>query len=217
MNVINREQISGMEKHYRTNLVNSLTGYKSLNLVGTINDDGITNLCLVSSVFHLGSNPPLIGLVMRPQRPNNDTLRNIRMTGQYTLNNVLPEWYERAHQTSANYPGGVSEFDECGFKRKYAGRFKVPFVAESTVRIGLQLQEIIDMDINGTSLVIGEVIHVLLEDDLVGEDGFIDPVKALTMAGAGLDGYYLPQAVARLAYAKPGIEPHQSTQTLITP
>ena len=208
MEITSGKEISAMEKQFRINLINSLTGYKPLNLIGTINDDGITNLCLVSSVFHLGSNPPLIGLVMRPQRDNNDTLRNIMMTKQYTLNNVLPEWYDRAHQTSASYPRGISEFDLCRFTRKYAGKFKAPFVAESTILVGLQLREVIEMEINRTSLVIGEVIHLHLNDDLVGEDGFIDPVAAGSMAGAGLDGYYLPGLFERLAYAKPGIEPH---------
>ena len=182
------KQIARMEKQYRTNLINSVSGYKSLNLLGTINADGISNLCLVSSVFHLGSNPPLLGLVMRPQRANNDTLRNISQIGQYTLNNVLPAWYTMAHQTSAAYPAGVSEFETCGFTRKYAGRFKAPFVAESTVRIGLELRELIDISLNGTTIVMGEVVELLVDEPLVCADGVIDHDGAGTMAAAGLDG-----------------------------
>jgi flavin reductase (DIM6/NTAB) family NADH-FMN oxidoreductase RutF len=209
MMTINRERIAGLEKHYRINLINSLSGYKSLNLLGTINADGITNLCLVSSVFHLGSNPPLLGLVMRPQRPHNDTLRNINLMEQYTLNNVLPAWYTRAHQTSAAYPSGLSEFDACGFTRKYSGKFKAPFVAESTIGIGLQLRELIDVDLNGTTIVIGEVVEMLTDESLVSGDGTIDHVRAGTMAAAGPDSYYMPHLLSRLAYAKPGAEPRE--------
>ncbi|MFD1256618.1 flavin reductase family protein [Mucilaginibacter terrae] len=107
------EDIRELEKNYRTNLINSLTGYRALNLLGTTGNNGITNLCIISSVFHLGANPPLVGMVIRPEREHNDTLNNIRATGQYSLNNVLPEWYMQAHQTSASYPSGVSEFDTC--------------------------------------------------------------------------------------------------------
>ncbi len=203
------KQIARMEKHYRINLINSVSGFKSLNLLGTINADGITNLCPVSSVFHMGSNPPLVGLVMRPQRPNNDTLRNISQTGQYTLNNVLPAWYTMAHQTSAAYPPGVSEFDACGLTRKYSGKFKAPFVAESTVRIGLELRDLIDVGLNGTTIVIGEVVELLVDEGLVCTDGVIDHDGAGTMAATGLDGYYLPQFVGRLPYAKPGMEPKE--------
>ena len=106
---IKSEQIYELEKNYRTSLINSLIGYRALNLLGTASNDGITNLCIISSAFHLGANPPLIGMVIRSQREHNDTLRNIKSTGQYTLNNVLPEWYMQAHQTSASYPSGVSD------------------------------------------------------------------------------------------------------------
>jgi flavin reductase (DIM6/NTAB) family NADH-FMN oxidoreductase RutF len=208
MKSIKSEEISQMEKQYRISLINSLIGFRSLNMLGTTSNDGITNLCIISSTFHLGANPPLIGLVIRPEREHNDTLRNIKSTGQYTLNNVLPEWYMQAHQTSASYPSGVSEFDACHFKKHYVPGFKAPFVAESNIRIGLELREVIDIEINGTTLVIGEIIHILIEDGLITADGTVDHTKAETMTVAGLDTYFLPQPVGQLAYAKPGVEPH---------
>ena len=205
---IQSEQIAQLEKPYRISLINSLIGYRSLNLLGTASGSGITNLCIISSAFHLGANPPLIGLVIRPEREHNDTLRNIKATGQYTLNNVLPEWYLQAHQTSASYPSGVSEFDACGFHKHYVKDFKAPFVKESNVRIGLELREVIDMEINGTTIVIGEIVHILTEDYLIATDGTIAHSAAKTLTVAGLDTYYLPYPVGQLAHAKPGVEPH---------
>jgi flavin reductase (DIM6/NTAB) family NADH-FMN oxidoreductase RutF len=207
MENIKSEQIYQLEKHYRISLINSLIGYRSLNLLGTASSDGITNLCIISSAFHLGANPPLIGMVIRPERAHNDTLTNIKVTHQYTLNNVLPEWYMQAHQTSASYPSGVSEFETCGFDKQYIAGFKAPFVGKSTVRIGLELREIIDAGINGTTIVIGEIVKILIEDSLIAVDGTVDHNKAGTMTVAGLDTYYLPQPVGQLAYAKPWIEP----------
>ena len=209
MIAIKSSHISEMEKHYRISLINSLIGYKSLNLLGTISNDGVTNLSLISSAFHLGANPPLLGMVIRPEREHNDTLSNIKSTGQYTLNNVLPQWYKQAHQTSASYPSGVSEFDYCGFKKHYVAGFKAPFVFESTVRVGLELVEMIDIEINGTTIVIGEIIQILADDFLIEEDGNMDHVKAGTMTVCGLDSYFLPEIVGRLAYAKPGKEPQE--------
>ena len=211
---INSEQIAQLEKHYRISLINSLIGYRALNLLGTTSNHGITNLCIISSVFHLGANPPLIGLVIRPEREHNDTLSNIKETGQYTLNNVLPDWYMQAHQTSASYPSGVSEFDACGFNKQYIPGFKAPFVAQSTVRIGLELLDFIDVELNGTTIVIGEIIHILTADNLIATDGTLDHSKAETMTVAGLDTYYLPQPVGQLAYAKPGVAPHLSEQEI---
>jgi len=201
--------ISEMEKHYRISLINSLIGYKSLNLLGTISQDGVTNLSLISSAFHLGADPPLLGMVIRPEREHNDTLKNIQSTGQYTLNNVLPQWYKQAHQTSASYPSGVSEFDSCGFKKYYLSGFKAPFVFQSTVRVGLELVEIIDIERNGTTILIGEIVQILTDDFLIEEDGNLNHLKAGTMTVSGLDSYFLPQFVGRLAYAKPGKEPQE--------
>ena len=53
-------QIDALEKRYRTNFINSLSGYKSANLLGSINSSGQTNLALMTSVFHVGANPLLI-------------------------------------------------------------------------------------------------------------------------------------------------------------
>lgn len=206
---IQSDQINQLEKQYRISLINSLVGYKSLNLLGTISKEGITNLCIISSAFHLGANPPLLGLVIRPERAHNDTLTNIKSTGQYTLNNVLPEWYKQAHQTSASYAAGLSEFDTCGFQKLYADRFKAPFVKQSTIRIGLELREIIDVELNGTTILIGEIVQILADDMMIAEDGTVDHVKAKTVTVAGLDTYFLPEPIGRLAYAKPGVEPHE--------
>ena len=203
---INSDQIAVMEKHYRISLINSLIGYKALNLLGTISNNGITNLCVISSAFHLGASPALLGIVMRPQRQNNDTLNNIKVTGQYTLNNVLPDWYKQAHQTSASYASRVSEFEICGFKKHYIDGFKAPFVLQSSIRIGLELREIIDMEINGTTIVVGEIVEILTDDALVQTDGNIDHIKARTMTVAGLNAYFVPLPLGCLSYAKPGTE-----------
>lgn len=209
MKAINRSEIDEMDKFYRINLINSLIGVKPLNLLGTCNRAGTTNLSIISSAFHLGALPPLLGLVMRPQREHNDTLNNIQATGQYTLNNVLPDWYKQAHQTSASYASGISEFDTCGFHEWYKEDFKAPFVQESTVRIGLELREIIDVAINGTTIVIGEIVQLLIDDLIVEEGGTVDHIKAGSMAVSGLDRYFIPQFLGSLSYAKPGTEPQE--------
>lgn len=207
MKVINAQQIADMDKPYLTALMNSVSGYKPLNLLGTISSEGKPNLCIVSSVFHLGSNPPLLGMVIRPVRPHNDSLNNIRNVGEYTLSNVQTDTYRNAHQTSASYPSGVSEFEECGFTAYYQDGFKPPFVAESTIKIGLELAEIMDVPLNGTTIVIGKITRIIVDDHVIQPDGSIDHISAQTVAGSGLDSYLLPRLLERLTYAKPGTTP----------
>lgn len=206
MDIIGSDDIEKMEKSYRTAMMNSISGCKPLNLLGTISADGKPNLCIISSVFHLGSNPPLLGMILRPPRPHNDSLKNIRSVNQYTLNNVTAETYRNAHQTSASYPSGVSEFEQCGFTAYHQEGFKPPFVKESTIKIGLEPVQITDIELNGTTLVIGKITLIIADKDITLPDGSIDHINAGTVAGSGLDSYFLPQLLDRLAYAKPDLQ-----------
>jgi hypothetical protein len=139
MRTFSSKELAEQDKRYLTNFINSLSGFKSLQLLGSINQEGQSNLAVFNSIFHVGANPPYIGLVVRPDGPEHDTLKNIVSKGFYTLNNVCEEFYQQAHQTSARYASGESEFTACGLEEEYIGDFSVPFVKESTIQIGLQL------------------------------------------------------------------------------
>lgn len=201
---ISTTDIQAMEQRYRGTFINSLPGFKCLNLVATVGANGEHNLGLFSSTFHIGANPPLLGLVFRPESNNHDTLNNIKRSGVYTLNNVLPSFYEKAHLTSARYESGVSEFEACGLTPEILGDFKVPFVAESTIKIGLELRETINLAINNTTIIIGEIVQIQLDDAIkLSPDGYVDHISAQTVTVAGLDSYFSAAALGRLAYAKP--------------
>jgi flavin reductase (DIM6/NTAB) family NADH-FMN oxidoreductase RutF len=209
MMTIDGNTIASMEKRYRATFINSLPGYKCLHMVGTINNDGITNLGLFNSIFHIGAHPPLLGMVLRPDTPDHDTLDNIMETGEYTLNNVLPEWYQNAHQTSASFPSGISEFLPCGFTKYYADGFKAPFVQQSSIKIGLEFRESIGVELNNTTILIGEIVRVMIDDCFLAHDGYVDHAKANTVTVAGLDSYFTAEPLGRLAYAKPHEQPQK--------
>ena len=59
----NSEDLMALEKHKRAHFINSLGGFKSVSLVGTSDKEGNSNLAVFSSIFHIGANPPLIGLI----------------------------------------------------------------------------------------------------------------------------------------------------------
>lgn len=209
MRIFTSKELSEQEKPYRTNFINSLSGFKSLQLLGTKNQDGVTNLAVFNSVFHVGANPPYVGLVVRPDGPEHDTLKNILSQEHYTLNNVKEEFYQQAHQTSARYISGESEFKACDFEEEYIAGFPVPFVKESSIQIGLKLKEVIPVKANGTTIVIGEIVLIRLDEKYLLDDGMLDLEAAGSITVAGLDSYHRTQKIGRLAYAKPGIEPKE--------
>ena len=208
MKIVN-ENILSSEKHYRTNLVNSLTGFKSANLIGTISAEGKTNLAIFSSVIHVGANPPMMGFLMRPVSDDRHTYTNIKETNHFTINHINKEIYKQAHQTSARYDKDVAEFDECGLTPEYSETIKAPYVKESTIKIGLKFVEEQEIKANGTIFIVGEIVEIILPDDFVAKDGYVDIERAGTIAISGLDSYHVTKRIARLSYAKPGVEPKE--------
>jgi flavin reductase (DIM6/NTAB) family NADH-FMN oxidoreductase RutF len=148
-------------------------------------------------------------LAVRPDGPEHDTLKNILGQEYYTLNNVKEAFYKQAHQTSARYFSGESEFKACGFNEEYIADFPVPFVKESSIQIGLKLKEIIPVKTNGTTIVIGEIVLIRIDEKYLLDDGMVDLEAVGSITVAGLDSYHRTQKIGRLAYAKPGIEPKE--------
>ncbi len=144
------------ERFYRANFINSLTGFKSASLIGTINAQGVPNLGMFSSMVHIGSDPALIGYINRPVAAAPHTLANIKANGFYTVNHIHPAFLAQAHQTSAKYPDEVNEFTEVGLTEEYIEGVQVPFVKESAIKYLLSLKEIIPIQLNDTFLVIGQ-------------------------------------------------------------
>ena len=195
--------IDNMDKRFRTTFINCLSGYKSPFLVGTKSCDGDENLAIFSSVFHLGANPALIGMISRPNSVPRHTLENIKATGLYSLNLVDESFLDKAHQTSARYDREVSEFNSCGIDSAYEEGFSAPFVKCSEMTLLMKHRQIIELEINATLLVIGEIYKVILKNECsLKADGFLDFSEMSAVASVGLDAYSCPKGFVRKAYAK---------------
>lgn len=192
------------DSNFRRDFINSLTGFKSLALIGTKNEKGVRNLAPFSQVFHIGASPPLIGILFRPHTVERHTLANILNTGFFTLNHVHESFYKQAHQTAARYSG--SEFEAVGLEEVIMDGFFAPFVKISPLKIACSLADHQTIQLNQTVLVIGSIEAVWVDDQAVGDDGFIDLEKVGTITVSGLDSYHKTQKLARLSYPKPNSE-----------
>lgn len=200
---ISGEDIDQLEKRFRTNLINSLSGFKSANLIGTIDNEGNTNLAVFSSVIHFGANPPLLGMLSRPNSVDRHTYENIKATGYYTINHIHKDFYPKAHQTAARYERDISEFDAVGLTAEFSGNNPAPYVAESAIKMALSLVEEHKIAVNDTILLVGQLKELFLNEDILGSDGFLDLEKAGSVCISGLDSYHQTARLDRLPYAKP--------------
>ncbi|MGB5944296.1 MAG: flavin reductase family protein [Leeuwenhoekiella sp.] len=202
-------EISELPSRYRAHFINSCTGYKSANLLGSCSADGKSNLAIFSSVTHLGSNPPLLGFVLRPTTVMRNTYDNLKESGVFTVNHVNQNIIKEAHQTSAKYEGDISEFDKTELTEEYLDGFKAPYVKEAYIKLGCEYVNEYFLTENDCLLIIAAIKTVYIPEDVQTDDGWLNLEKAQTVTVNGLDGYALPQVLNRFSYAQPN-EPLQS-------
>ena len=199
-----RTDIDQMDKIFRLNLINSCTGFKSANLLGTKSLNGVSNVAVFSSITHLGSNPPLIGFILRPTTVPRDTYRNIKDTGVFTINHIYSDIIEDAHHTSAKYPDEISEFTKTDLEEEFLGNFAAPFVKGAKIRLGCRYLNEYEIKENDTLLLVSGIELVFVADqNIQQEDGWLKLENANTVAINGLDGYATTKLLDRFEYARP--------------
>ncbi len=202
MKTLSAQEIEDLEKRFRANLINSASGFKSANLIGSRSKDGIDNLALFSSVFHLGAHPPLLGFVMRPLTVRRDTYSNIRELGHFTVNALPLSMSDSGHRTAAKYEASTSEFDVTSFTSELSP-MGVPYVNESPLKMTCELIDDIEVKANGTRIIVGKVIELKCEEKFLGDDGFFDLSTAGVGAISNLDSYHRVEKGKRFAYPRP--------------
>jgi flavin reductase (DIM6/NTAB) family NADH-FMN oxidoreductase RutF len=203
MQHINAETLASYERFYRGNLINSITGYKSANLLATRSKDDIDNVAIFSSVTHLGSDPALFSFVQRPLNHGvGHTYYNLKETGYITLNHVNMDLVERAHQSSAKYEAHTSEFEKLKIPALHRDGFHAPFVAASTIQVAATYENEYVLKENNCILVICRITDIFLNDGILKGDGWLNLEQAGTVTINGLDGYATGQTQNRLSYAQ---------------
>jgi flavin reductase (DIM6/NTAB) family NADH-FMN oxidoreductase RutF len=153
----------------------------------------------------LGSDPALLGFVLRPATVIRNTYDNIKKTKFYTINHIHQEILADAHHTSAKYDEKISEFDMTDLSEIFLEDFFAPFVNRAPVKIGMKFLEEYVINANQTILVIGEIQNIYIEKELLEVDGFVNLSKGRIAAINGLDGYSIPELKVRMDYQRPKI------------
>jgi len=198
-----KQEIEQLDRVQRIKFINAVSGVKAANLIGTISEKGITNVAIFNSVMHLGSDPALMGFILRPvgDVPRH-TYENILKNGSYTINHVNTAIIKKAHYTSAKFDDGESEFQHCGLTEEFVDGVAAPFVKESHLKIGLKYAESIPIERNGTILVIGEIEHLRIPQNAIGEADDIDLAEINSVGISGLNTYYEVKKLERFPYVR---------------
>ena len=203
MHYFSKAEIAELNNRYRNNLINSISGYKSANLIGTISKTGTTNLAVFNSIVHLGSNPALLGFILRPTTVPRHSFSNMKENGVFTVNHIAKNQVEAAHHSSAKYPEEISEFDKTELNPVYKNDFAAPFVEGAPVQIACRYVNDYLIEENDTRLVVGAIEGVYIDDKMILDDGWVQLDLGEVVTINGLDGYALPKLIERFPYARP--------------
>jgi flavin reductase (DIM6/NTAB) family NADH-FMN oxidoreductase RutF len=203
MEIKSSKEIQGMDRIKRLNLINSISGISPANLVGTISNDLTENLAIISSVVNIGSNPPLIGFILRPtKKTRRDTYENIFETNQFTINHIHSDMIKKSHYTSAKFKKNESEFKKCQLTPEYLNSFQAPYVKESYVKIGLNLEDIHLIKSNGCRLIVGCIEHIYVPENAIHKNGNIQLELLNSIGVGGLNTYYSLNKITQYSYAR---------------
>ena len=165
-----KETIQNLPKIPRLNLINSCTGYKSANLIATKTAEGVSNVAIFSSITHLGSDPALLGFILRPTTVPRNTYKNIKDVGFFTVNHITETMIEDAHHSSASYEEHISEFDKTNLEETYYEGISIPFVKGSPVQILCKYLNEYEIKENGTIHIIASIEQLFIKENLIQKE-----------------------------------------------
>ena len=189
----------------KINLLNGCTGYKSANLLVTKSKDNVTNVAIFSSITHLGSEPALLGFILRPATVQRNTYQNIKENLYFTVNHVTAAMITDAHHTSASYDEFISEFDKTNLEEEYVNDIAIPFVKGSPVQLLCKYVNEYEIIENGTIHLIASIEQINVAENIIQKENWLRLDLENVVTVSGLDAYCLPKVIDRFDYARPNV------------
>lgn len=161
--------------------------------VSTISENGVTNLAPFSYFNGVCSQPAalMFSPVNKPDGTKKDTVRNIESTGQFVVNMVPYSAAESMLKTAFEFEFETSEFKSVGLTEKPSIRVRPPGVAQSPIQFECELIQIVPVGDGplAANVIIGRIVLMNIDDDVLGSDGKIDPSRLDTIGRMGGVGY----------------------------
>ncbi|MCR9100025.1 MAG: flavin reductase family protein [bacterium] len=163
---------------------------RPIAFASTVDEHGHHNLAPYSFFNCFSSNPPIVVFSSNRRVSDNstkDTLHNIMQTREVVINVVNYNIVRQMALTSIDYPSEVSEFKKAGLTPVPADLVKPMRVEESPAQLECKVREIIPLGESGGAghLIICEVVRMHIHEQVLDEDGKINPHKIDLMGRMG--------------------------------
>jgi len=156
-------------------LVAGLVVPRPIALVSTVDPDGRANLAPFSWFNALSTDTPYlcISIGRHGDRPK-DTLNNVLATGEFVVNLVGEAIASQQDACAQAHPPCVDEFQASGLTPVPASLVGPPCVAESKAWFECKLAQALPLPRSSYTLVLGEVIAIHVDPDVVSSEGRVD-------------------------------------------
>lgn len=181
---------------------------RPIALASTIDKEGQVNLSPFSFYNAFGVNPTT--LIFSPSRRGRDnstkhTLENVLEVPEVVINAVSYDMVQQMSLSSTEYPKGVNEFVKTGLTAVASLKVKPPRVKESPLQFECKVREVIETGgkAGSANLVVCEIVMIHINEDLMNDEGHIDPDKIDLVGRLGGDYYVRTSGEAKFVVQKP--------------
>lgn len=160
--VADLDEVDGYE------LATGLIVPRPIGWIGTVSATGVPNLAPYSFFNVVSGTPPTF--VFSPGRSSRrDTLANVRVVGEFTVNVVSAEVLEAMNASAATFDPEVDEFEACGLTAVPGCTVRPPMVGECKANFECVVTDIVDIGHpdRGNALVIGEAVEIHVADEVL--------------------------------------------------
>jgi flavin reductase (DIM6/NTAB) family NADH-FMN oxidoreductase RutF len=160
---------------------------RPIAFVSTMSEAGVLNVAPFSFFNAFCADPPVVGFGPVWRKPAKDTITNIRATREFVVNIVGEDIAEAMNVCSAEFPPEVDEFQQSKLTPIPSVVVKPPRVKESRINMECSLLQIVDFSEkpHGGSLVLGQIVRLHVDDEIIDESYKIDADKLRAIGRMG--------------------------------
>lgn len=138
-------------------------------LVTCVDSKGKPNIITLAWVGTVCSNPPMLGLGIRPHRYSYGL---IERSGEFVVNIPTKEILKETDFCGTVSGKDVDKFSQTGLTPEPAEKVKPPLIKECPVNIECVVKKKIPLGVH--HLFLGEIVHVHVDQEILNEKGRID-------------------------------------------